>query len=148
MKRFVNGVEAELEDASGYEVERLADRLAVRGPEGTFTAAAVRVGDAALIWYRGRQYRIERGAGARKSGRAQESGEIFAPMPGQIVEVLVEAGQAVEDGQKLLVLEAMKTQQAFLAPFDGRVATVEVAKGAQVEEGALLARIEPSSKES
>ena len=46
-------------------------------------------------------------------------------------------------GQKVVVLEAMKTQQSFTAPFDGVVSEVHVVKGEQVSEGALLAVVDP-----
>jgi 3-methylcrotonyl-CoA carboxylase alpha subunit len=69
-------------------------------------------------------------------------GAILSPMPGRIIAVLVERGQRVEKGQKLLVMEAMKMEQALLAPFDGIVADLKAATGAQVSEGTLLVRIE------
>ena len=56
--------------------------------------------------------------------------------------VLVGEGQAVARGERLVVLEAMKMEQALLAPFDGTVAELRASEGAQVAEGALLARIE------
>ena len=65
-------------------------------------------------------------------------------MPGSIVEVLVNVGEQVSDGQKLLVLEAMKTQQAFTAPFDGCVSKVSVQAADQVVEGQELIVVEPT----
>ena len=62
-------------------------------------------------------------------------------MPGLIVDVLVSVGEAVTKGQKVAVLEAMKTQQPFLAPFDGVVETLSVVKGQQVEDGQAVAII-------
>jgi len=62
-------------------------------------------------------------------------------MPGQVVEVLAAEGDRVGKGDKLVILEAMKTQQAFLAPFDGTVTQMSCKKGEQVAEGALLASI-------
>ncbi|WP_093083483.1 acetyl/propionyl/methylcrotonyl-CoA carboxylase subunit alpha [Sphingobium sp. AP50] len=69
-------------------------------------------------------------------------GAILSPMPGRIIAVLVEQGQQVAKGQKLLVMEAMKMEQSLLAPFDGIVADLKASTGAQVSEGALLARID------
>jgi 3-methylcrotonyl-CoA carboxylase alpha subunit len=69
-------------------------------------------------------------------------GAILSPMPGRVIAVLVEAGQAVVRGERMLVLEAMKMEQALLAPFDGIVAELKVSEGAQVPEGTLLARID------
>ena len=66
-------------------------------------------------------------------------------MPGRIVAVDVTAGDRVTRGQRLLVLEAMKMEQALPAPFDGTVALLAAAAGAQVAEGALLARIDPDA---
>ncbi|MBA2932649.1 acetyl/propionyl/methylcrotonyl-CoA carboxylase subunit alpha [Sphingomonas sp. CGMCC 1.13654] len=69
-------------------------------------------------------------------------GAILSPMPGRIIAVAVQAGQAVSKGQKLLTLEAMKMEHSLVAPFDGTVAELNAAEGGQVSEGALLAKIE------
>jgi len=68
-------------------------------------------------------------------------GAILSPMPGRIVAVTVAAGDRVTAGQRLVVLEAMKMEQALLSPFDGIVADLSAREGAQVAEGVLLARI-------
>ena len=78
------------------------------------------------------------------AGAGEGDGAILAPMPGRVIAVLVEAGQAVTKGQRMLVLEAMKMEQALLAPFDGVVAELKVTEGAQVSEGTMLARIDKS----
>ncbi|RIX99656.1 biotin/lipoyl-binding protein [Aureimonas flava] len=84
--------------------------------------------------------------GARRAeadGAAGEGdGAILSPMPGAVTSVLVAEGQRVAKGETLLVLEAMKMEQALLAPFDGTVAELRAARGAQVPEGALMIRIE------
>lgn len=69
-------------------------------------------------------------------------------MPGSIVEVRAAEGQAVERGDKLVILEAMKTQQSFEAPFAGTVTSLPVSAGDQVVEGQLLALVEPRPVES
>ena len=74
-------------------------------------------------------------------GDTPSDGAILAPMPGRIVTVDVAAGEAVTAGQRLLVLEAMKMEQALLAPFDGVVVELAAAAGAQVSEGAVLVRV-------
>lgn len=79
-------------------------------------------------------------AASQTSGAAGD-GAILAPMPGRIVSVEVAEGQAVTAGQKLLVLEAMKMEQALLAPFDGVVETLTATPGAQVQVDALLAKV-------
>ena len=75
-------------------------------------------------------------------GTGEGDGAIMSPMPGRVIAVLVKEGQAVARGERLLVLEAMKMEQALLAPFDGVVGALKVAAGEQVPEGTLLARIE------
>ncbi len=75
-------------------------------------------------------------------GAGEGDGAIMSPMPGRVIAVLVKEGQAVARGERLLVLEAMKMEQALLAPFDGVVGALKVAAGEQVPEGTLLARIE------
>jgi 3-methylcrotonyl-CoA carboxylase alpha subunit len=139
MKRYVNGVEVEL-GISNAEISPQGNRLMVRTAEGTFSALAVREGDAVLVSYKGQVYTIEKGR-RTASSKAAGSGEMRAPMPGQIVDVFATEGSAVQKGDKILVLEAMKTQQAFTAPFDGVVKEIKVSKGDQVTDGQLLALI-------
>ncbi len=140
MKRFVDGEEITLA-GDGAEIRSMDDRMFVRTVEGTFSAVAVRVGESTLVSYKGRQYKIERKLARTRTGRTA-TGELHAPMPGLIVDVLVAEGASVKKGQKLLVLEAMKTQQPFVAPFDGKVSRLLAQKGEQVAEGALLALVE------
>jgi len=54
----------------------------------------------------------------------------------------VAEGDRVVRGQKLVVLEAMKMEQAMVAPFDGAVVEVKAHAGGQVSEGALLVRLQ------
>lgn len=82
-----------------------------------------------------------RGAGA---GAAEQGGraQIKAPMPGKVVRVLVEAGQTVESGQGLVVVEAMKMQNELKSPKAGAVAELSAAPGATVNAGDVLLVIE------
>jgi biotin carboxyl carrier protein len=63
---------------------------------------------------------------------------VKSPMPGRVVKVLVEKGEAVAVGQGLLVLEAMKMENEVRARIAGAVAEVHVVAGAAVEGGAKL----------
>ena len=78
------------------------------------------------------------GQGAQSDG----DGAVLSPMPGAVIAVHVTEGQTVAKGEKLLVLEAMKMEQALVAPFDGTVSELKAVQGSQVPEGTLLARIE------
>ncbi|MEE0380930.1 MAG: biotin/lipoyl-containing protein [Oscillospiraceae bacterium] len=63
---------------------------------------------------------------------------VTAPMPGNILKVNVTAGQAVKEGDVLVVLEAMKMENEILAPKACTVKQVLVSKGATVDTGATL----------
>jgi 3-methylcrotonyl-CoA carboxylase alpha subunit len=63
-------------------------------------------------------------------------------MPGKVIEVRVDEGDAVESHQPLVVLEAMKMEQVVTAPYDGAVRSVNVRVGDQVTSGAILVTLE------
>lgn len=63
---------------------------------------------------------------------------VKSPMPGNILKINVAAGQAVKEGEVLIVLEAMKMENDVVAPRDGTVAQIVVSKGAVVETGTTL----------
>jgi 3-methylcrotonyl-CoA carboxylase alpha subunit len=143
MRYYLNGESVEFTES--FDIQRLPDRVMVRTPLGSFSALAVRDGDAVLVSYQGHQYRLETRLSRSSKSGGSASGEYRAPMPGQIVDVLVAEGDSVTKGQKILVLEAMKTQQPFVAPFDGVVSKLTALKGAQVKDGELLAVVEGAS---
>ena len=66
---------------------------------------------------------------------------VSAPMPGKILGIKAQAGQAVAKGEAIIVLEAMKMENEIVAPSDGTIATIEVAVGDSVEAGATLATL-------
>ena len=82
--------------------------------------------------------RFSRKAGGRGGEGVQT---ILAPMPGKVVRVLVSAGDAVEAGQGLLVVEAMKMQNEMTAVRAGTVLSVSTTEGATVTAGDVLAAI-------
>jgi len=67
---------------------------------------------------------------------------LTAPMPGTVVKVLVEEGQVVEEGQLLLVLEAMKMEQPISAPHAGVVHSLPFDEGSLVPGGAVLVELQ------
>lgn len=67
---------------------------------------------------------------------------VKAPMPGNILEVKVNPGDTVAEGQVLMVLEAMKMENDIVAPKAGTVASVNVKKGDSVNRDDLLASIQ------
>jgi 3-methylcrotonyl-CoA carboxylase alpha subunit len=62
-------------------------------------------------------------------------------MPGIVLRVSVATGEAVSQGQVLMILEAMKMELTLTAPFDGTVAEVKVGEGDQVTARQLLVRV-------
>ena len=70
------------------------------------------------------------------------SGDVKAPMPGKVLQVLVQPGVSVEEGQPLLVLEAMKMENMIKAVASGVVSEVPISEGQAVEKGALLVGFE------
>ena len=72
---------------------------------------------------------------------ADAAASLTAPMPGTVVKVLVEEGQEVEEGQLLLVLEAMKMEQPVTAPHAGVVHSLPFDEGSLVPGGAVLAEV-------
>ncbi|HKW99396.1 MAG TPA: biotin/lipoyl-containing protein [Bryobacteraceae bacterium] len=103
--------------------------------------------DCAWITIRGRRLRvsvtdprrwIQKTAGATGEGREN----VVASMPGKIVRVLVSIGDAVEPGQGIIVVEAMKMQNEIKCRRAGRVGALPVGEGETVAAGAILATIE------
>ena len=80
--------------------------------------------------------------GTDAAGERVVTGEVFAPMPGAVLDVFVAAGQAVTKGDKLLILGAMKIEHTLKAPKDGVARAVHAAAGDQVADKALLVEIE------
>ncbi|RMN78351.1 hypothetical protein ALQ56_200413 [Pseudomonas syringae pv. papulans] len=76
------------------------------------------------------------GGGASKRKQAHAPGHVSTTMPGNIVDVLVKAGQAV------LITEAMKMETEVQASVAGKVVAIHVAKGDRVNPGEVLVEIE------
>ena len=79
---------------------------------------------------------------ASSTGHAQGRSTIKAPMPGKVVRVLVSAGDPVEAGQGLIVVEAMKMQNELKTQRAGRVTELHAKENDTVEAGTLLLVIE------
>lgn len=80
-------------------------------------------------------------AAAPAATGAAGSVKIVAPMPGKILKVNVNTGDAVKKGQVVMVLEAMKMENEIVAPQDGTVASVNTSAGSAVEAGETLATL-------
>jgi len=100
------------------------------------------------LWVGGARYAAElrdpRSLRGRKGGSWEEAGprKLVAPMPGKVVRVLLGENAAVEAGQGILVVEAMKMQNEIKSPKKGTVQKILVNEGAAVNAGDVLAIVE------
>ena len=128
----------------------IGESMRVRIDARPVEAWVVRRGGELEVELRGRVFRFRiRDPRAPKLARrrSQEDatrGELHAPMPGLVVQVLTHEGEDVEAGHPLIVIEAMKMQNALVAPLKGRVKSIPVAPGSAVESGQLLLAITPA----
>ncbi|HQZ32418.1 MAG TPA: acetyl/propionyl/methylcrotonyl-CoA carboxylase subunit alpha [Arenimonas sp.] len=100
------------------------------------------------VYLRGNRYSVFAAAGselltqidplAQAGVHAGEGGRLTAPMPGKLISFLAQAGDKVQRGQALAVMEAMKMEHTISAPRDGQVGELLFAAGDQVTEGAEL----------
>lgn len=121
--------EVEVEEGSAM----LIDEYALKAPaaaQNTVSAAAAPAAVPAAPAAQDRPQQTLAGGEAVKS-----------PMPGNILKINVSAGQHVEEGDVIIILEAMKMENEVVAPRTGTIAQITVTKGAVVETGATLAVI-------
>jgi geranyl-CoA carboxylase alpha subunit len=115
-------------------------RVALNGVDKTVTFA---IDDRLHLAHDGESYSFDNTlhVAAQRAAGASD-GRLVAPMNGRVVAVNVMAGEAVEPGRALVVLEAMKMEHVLSTPHAARVKAVHVAAGAQVRPGQLLAELE------
>lgn len=75
-------------------------------------------------------------------GKAKQINAIKAPMPGLILDIAISIGQEVNEGDNLLILEAMKMENSFYSPRHGIIKSIAVEKGQAVDKGQLLIEFE------
>lgn len=96
------------------------------------------------VHFHGRTFSVEAAAGKRarqKKNSASASDRVHAPMPGKITKVLVQTGDAIQAGQAVLVMEAMKMEYTLKADIGGVIEKLEAQAGDQVALGKLLVKI-------
>ena len=106
------------------------------------TFHCVRDGDAIHLFWRGAAYRLVEEKEGGRGARRHVSGGLEAPMPGKVIAVKAAPGQAVKKGDELLVVEAMKMENAIRAPRDGTVRSVAARVGDMVGPGIVLVELE------
>ena len=122
------------------ECQIMADgRLKVTANGVTKFAHSTKVGDVWWVHLDGHVFCIEKIESGSNSDDLE--GGLIAPMPGKILEVLVEKGQSVASGDLLLVMEAMKMEHRIVANVDGVIAMMNLKQGDQVQQGDVLVEI-------
>jgi 3-methylcrotonyl-CoA carboxylase alpha subunit len=98
-----------------------------------------RKGDRAFVWCDGAVFEFSRAAAPARTAQARD--DLVAPMTGRIRKLLISAGDPVEMGQPLVVLEAMKMEHTIRAPRAGTVRALALREGDLVDAGTPLAEI-------
>jgi len=99
-------------------------------PEGTWAALE---GRARLL--------VEGGSSRRRAGPEEEAGAVTPPFPATVVKLLVAALDAVDKGQGLVVVSAMKTEMTLKAPHAGTVRAINCEEGQSVSPGDILVEL-------
>ena len=125
------------------EASRLPDgRVRYSLDSKTLEADSAKSGKSLQVRVAGRTWRLEPAEG--RARHAESGGGIIeAPMTGTIQQVLVRAGDQVEEGAPVVVITAMKMEHKLTAGIAGAVTELNAEIGATVDEGTVLARIEP-----
>ena len=152
IERQASAAERRGNSAAGEELAITGSELRISGNDVCFdtdsTAIEAVVAEhrsGLRVWLGARHYDMELVDLVSTSGQHKSAeGSLEAPMPGVIVSVKVAEGDAVEAGDTLLILEAMKMEHQVHAPGDGVVRRVLFKAGDQVREGDLLMEVEES----
>jgi len=119
----VNGTNYKVELVNNEEEVTLVSRPAVKAPAATASAPKATT------------------PAPTKPAGGGGAGSVKSPLPGIIIDVLVNEGDQVKKGQTVVMLEAMKMENAIQAPQDGTITGIHVAKGDSVLEGVVLVSI-------
>ena len=112
-------------------------RLAVDLDGARMLGQVVRRGNELTVFVQGTSHRLQLEA-LEALDDAAATGSLTSPMPGSVIDVLVKAGERVEKGAPLMLIEAMKMEHTIAAPAAGRVREIFFAKGDLVKEGVEL----------
>jgi len=120
------------------------DRLQLELEGHRLEAGVVRQGDRITLFHDRRIWLLQL-QDSHADGAATQcaGGSLTAPMPGAVIAIHVQCGDRVNQGDTLMLVEAMKMEHRITAPTDGMVAEVRFSAGDQVEEGDELILLEP-----
>jgi 3-methylcrotonyl-CoA carboxylase alpha subunit len=128
---------------SGGDAKLVGEQLLTERDGMRRQQRAIRVGDSLYLQWDGELRRVQTydPISAVEASNSHQGG-LTAPMNGSIVRVLVEAGQSVEAGAQLVVLEAMKMEHSIRAPHAGVIKALYCQEGEMVGEGSALVELE------
>ena len=129
---------------AGYRVT-VRDRVFDLPARGLRRAAFLRQAGEITVQVDGREYRLYDGRQRRRASTSAP-GDLHAPMAGRIIRVLAKAGDSVQAGDTLLILEAMKMEQQITATHDGTVVSLLCEEGDQVAAGQELVVLQETGK--
>ena len=125
-------IDKHLHDNESYRITiRRKDKTILPGDTGIYGITSMN-----------RQSGIEEDINGGNENRGFENGVIRSPLPGVITAIKVKVGDKVTSGQEVVVLEAMKMENAIEVEFDGTVTEIHVTKGDSVLEGAAILKIQ------
>lgn len=140
---FEDGVDVELQLLStlngGFELENGHARI---------HGAGTVVNGRRQLWVNGRNLTYERAKSVNVEHGPPAETNLSASIPSVVLEVLVEPGQRVSAGEKLVLLESMKMVMPILAPQDGIVTHVCCRPGESVDAGVPVVELKPVHEES
>jgi biotin carboxyl carrier protein len=113
------------------------------GSRRTISVAAHFNGNERQVWLNGRSFTYRRERSRSGSSIAASTGSLAATIPAVVSEILVQVGDKVAAGAKLILLESMKMVIPIKAPYEGTVTAVTCAAGDSVQAGVPLIEIEP-----
>lgn len=113
----------------------------------SFTVDVAPHGDGWDVWVAGKRHQVSIADARDRSGKSKKISdtgpiEVRAQMPGKVIKVLVQAGETVEAGQGVMVVEAMKMQNEMKSPKDGVISKIYAAEGVTVAAGETLLTVE------
>ena len=150
-----NGVQIKMDGTPipVHVIEKNATRITFKYDDTIFTAHVADDGKKRWVHCNGRTFVLERGetAATRATSHEREgtgAGVVTAPMPGQVRAVLAQVGDWVEQGQPLLLLEAMKMEIRVTATRAGQIVQLDAVAGQTVEREQILAQIQEAEPAS
>jgi len=123
-----------------------AGRLRLATPGGGFVAEVTASARQRFVRLGSLEFVLELEPAGRARAKSAAGGGLEAPMPGVVTRVMVSAGDAVEPGQALVAIEAMKMEHLIRSPRKGKVRAVHARTGEMVAGGTALVELEPDAE--